>query len=685
MMKKFLVVCSVLVFCFSLHAESEKELIKKLPPPHRVWLTEEVVYIISSVEKEVFLQLESDRERDTFISAFWKQRNPNPNLPENEFKKEHYRRLAYVNNWFGKDSPAPGWRTDQGRIYITLGEAHSIERFESDNDLVPTVVWFYQGMAAKGLPDSFNVVFFKKDGIGEYELYSPVKFGPQALMRNFEGDATSYEAAYYALMDIQPQLAAVSLSLITGEPMGVNPSIASELLIREKIPETPQRNIKNIYASNFLKFRGQVEIDYADNFMESSSQLNVFRHPSGHYFIHYLIEPKRLSFEQYKDKYYTTLEISGNITDPSGKMLTQISRRIPLELSENQMRMVKDKLFSFQDMIPVIPGSYRLTIFLKNLTTKEFTSLEKDFVIPDREKLAISTLLLANRKAAAASSVVIKPFLFDGSHLLPSPRNDFLAADNLELFFQLHGLSEDLKQAGSLEISLFRRGEKVFTKERLLRDLGSLPDVLETLSLKGQSPAYYNLKVSLLDQKKSEIATENADFYITPQPSLPRPWVVSVPTAVGDFSVFLNELGRQYVQSGDLDKARPLLESAFRQNPDSVRFGGDYCQLLLQKKEFAKVKALALPQVKEKSRFEFALPLGHACQGLNEFDDAIAFYADFITHFGANINVFNQIGECYFQLGNAAEALKAWEKSLELNPKQPRIKEKVDGLKKTAK
>lgn len=684
-MKKLLVLCSVLVFCFSLHGESEKELIKKLPPPHRVWLSEEVVYIITSSEKEVFLQLESDRERDTFISAFWKQRNPNPNLPENEFKKEHYRRIAYANNWFGKDSPGPGWRTDMGRIYITLGEANNIERFENVNEIYPVIIWFYQGMAALGLPDSFNVVFFKQSGLGEYGLYSPIKFGPQALIRNYNGDPSNYMDAYNQLIEIEPQVATISLSLISNEPISNVPSLASDLLIREKIPQAPQRKINNIYAKNFLKFKGQIEVDYADNYMESSSQLNVVRHPSGHYFIHYLIEPKRLSFEQYKEKYYTTLEISGNITDPSGKMLTQISRRIPLELSENQMRMVKDKLFSYQDMIPVIPGSYRLTIFLKNLTTKEFTSMEKDFVIPAQEKLAISTLLLANRKADVSGSTVIKPFFFDGSHLLPSPRNDFLASDNLVLFFQLHGLSEDLIQTGSLEISFFRRGEKVFTKERLLRDLGSLPDVLETLSLKGQSPAYYNLKVSLLDQKKSEIATENADFYITPQPSLPRPWVVSVPTAVGDFSVFLNELGRQYVQSGDLDKARPLLESAFRQNSDSVRFGIDYCQLLLQKKEFAKTKAIALPMVKEKLRFEFALPLGHACQGLNEFDDAITFYADFITHFGANINVFNQIGECYFKLGNAAEALKAWEKSLELNPKQPLIKGKVAGLQKTAK
>jgi GWxTD domain-containing protein len=509
MMKKMLLAIAMLAMCFSLPSLSEKELISKLPPQHRRWLTEEVTYIITPSEKEVFLQLTSDRERDSFINAFWKQRNPNPNLPENEFKKEHYRRIAYANNWFGKDSPGPGWRTDMGRVYITLGEPHSIERYESDNDVYPTVVWFYQGMASKGLPDSFSVVFFKQHGLGEYELYSPVKYGPQALMRNYEGDATSYLDAYYALLDIQPQLAAVSLSLITGEPVGVTPSLASELLIREKIPETPQRNIKDIYASNFLKYKGQIEVDYADNFIESSSQLNVVRDRSGYYFIHYLIEPKRFSLEEYKGKYYTTIEISGNISDASGRMITQIARKIPIEISQSQMARVKDKLFSFQDMMPVIPGKFHITVFWKNLTTKEFTSMEKDFVIPAGDKLGMSALLLANRRSDAAGPAVYKPFRFSGSHLLPSPRNDFLSSDDLTVFLQLSGLTPELEKSGSLEFSLVRREEKVLSVTHSLREFSSLPDVIQTFPLKGYSAAYYTLRVALLDGARKELAAQN--------------------------------------------------------------------------------------------------------------------------------------------------------------------------------
>ncbi|HEX7503568.1 MAG TPA: tetratricopeptide repeat protein, partial [Acidobacteriota bacterium] len=409
------------------------------------------------------------------------------------------------------------------------------------------------------------------------------------------------------------------------------------------------------------------------------------RDRSGYYFVHYLIEPKRFSLEEYKGKYYTTIEISGNISDPSGRMITQIARKVPIELSQSQMARIKDKLFSFQDMIPVIPGKYRLTIFWKNLTTKEFTSMEKDFEIPATEKLGMSQLLLANRRSDAAGPAAYKPFRFGNSHLLPSPRSDFLAADDLTVFLQLYGLTPELEKNGSLEFSLVRREEKVLSVTRALRDLTSLPDVIETFPLKGYSPAYYTINVALLDGARKQIATETHDFYITPQPSLPRPWVVSVPTAADDFSQFLNELGRQYVQNRDPQRALPLLEKAFQKNPENTRFGIDYCQLLLQNKDYAKAKAVALPLVKDQSRFEFAMPLGMACQGLGEYADAITHYADAITHFGANINVFNQIGECFIQLGDTAQALKAWEKSLGLNPKQPLIREKVDSLKKSVK
>src|SRR6516225_11751193 len=102
-----------------------KKTLKELDTPYKTWLNEDVVYIISPEERRAFLQLETNEEREQFIEAFWLRRSSNPDLPENDFKEEHYRRIAYANEHFA--SGIPGWKTDRGRIYIIWGAPDEIE------------------------------------------------------------------------------------------------------------------------------------------------------------------------------------------------------------------------------------------------------------------------------------------------------------------------------------------------------------------------------------------------------------------------------------------------------------------------------------------------------------------------------------------------------------------------------
>ena len=112
---------------------SAREKPDDLPDVYKKWLDEEVVYIITPTEKEVFLQLKTNQERDTFIKAFWHQRDLLHGMPEGEARREHYRRLNRANRYFGRGSTKPGWKTDRGRAYIILGEPEDIQRFEGKN------------------------------------------------------------------------------------------------------------------------------------------------------------------------------------------------------------------------------------------------------------------------------------------------------------------------------------------------------------------------------------------------------------------------------------------------------------------------------------------------------------------------------------------------------------------------
>ncbi|HJX60273.1 MAG TPA: GWxTD domain-containing protein, partial [Thermodesulfobacteriota bacterium] len=102
-------------------------------------------YIMLPQEKEVFLTLRDDWERDIFMEAFWKQRDPTPGTPDNEFKAEHVQRFDHANKHFSRGAIREGWMTDMGRIHIILGPPASIERFEMTMGLYPTQVWYYYG------------------------------------------------------------------------------------------------------------------------------------------------------------------------------------------------------------------------------------------------------------------------------------------------------------------------------------------------------------------------------------------------------------------------------------------------------------------------------------------------------------------------------------------------------------
>src|ERR1017187_2294681 len=108
---------------------AQKAIKGEIHTAYKTWLDEDASYIISDEERKAFKSLSNDEEREAFIEQFWLRRNPNPDSPENEFREEHYRRIAYANEHFAAGKP--GWKTDRGHIYISFGKPDSIESHPS--------------------------------------------------------------------------------------------------------------------------------------------------------------------------------------------------------------------------------------------------------------------------------------------------------------------------------------------------------------------------------------------------------------------------------------------------------------------------------------------------------------------------------------------------------------------------
>jgi len=651
---------------------------RTLPLKYKKWLEEEAVYIITPKEKKVFLQLETDKNRDLFIKAFWKQRDPIPLTERNEFKDEHYKRLEYANRNFSRGTPIPGWKTDRGRIYIILGPPRDKQTYEDSSSAYPTTVWFYQGMSKYGLPDAFHVVFFKRRGVGDYKLYSPTMDGPQSLLAH--GIIIDNRLAYKELLRSVPTLARVSLSLIPGDSMpGGVPSMASDRLLNN-INSVPKEKVKDEYAEKLLMYKDIVEVEYSSNYIPNDSKISIIQDKSGIFFVNYLLEIDKFSLDYNEGRYFTKIAINGKISDLEGNIIFQYEKFSDLQFNKEQFDKIKSKKYSFQDIFPLVEGNCRFSLLVKNEASKEFTSVEKNITIPQSLSLQMSNLILAYRMEKKLSPDIKKAFKIDNFQLYPSAQNIFAPKDNLFLFFQIYGLNEQLRKEGTLEIVIYKGEEKFRARDKQLKEFESFEFFLEEFSLESFPPAYYKIRASLFNEKKQEIIYEEDYFSISPVAPIPRPWINSAILPPSGDPVYYHILGEQFINKRDIGKAKIFLEQAYRFNPTQIQFAMSYSTVLLILKDYKTVKEILTPFLM-KENYEVLELLARSYHALGKFEKAISYYKDHISHHGINYPALTLIGDCYYQLGDKEEALKAWEKSLEINPNQEKIKKLVDSIK----
>jgi GWxTD domain-containing protein len=666
-------------------SSGEKGQKPKLPESYKKWLDEEVVYIIAPMERDVFLKLQTDRERDMFIEAFWKQRDPTPGSPENEFKTEHFRRIAYADRYLGRDAPRPGWKTDRGRIYIILGEARDIQRFEGKSSTYDAEVWFYQGKTDMGLPAGFNLVFFKEGGQGEYKLYSPVGDGPQALLAGYFG-GPDYERAYEKLREVEPNLAAVSLSLVPGEggELYGRPSMSSDLLI-QRVESAAVRNVEAKYAQKFLQYKDLVEVEYTANYLDSDSLIKVFRDPSGLYFVHYAVEPRRLSVNQYESKYYTTLKVNGRVTTADGRLVHQFDKTVSLDLTAEQMSEANRAPFDFQDLFPLLGGDYSLSVLIKNEASKEFTSVEQALRIPQGGTAVQMTQPLLGYRVSRLEPAErrMKAFRVGPFQVYCQPNRVFTKKETLAVLFQLNDLADEVGAGGEIRIEFLKDGQPFRDIRRKPSDYPELPNVLEEVSLADFPPAHYTVRVSVA-KAGTVIVSAAEEFDLSFAESVPRPWFSSriLPEA-GD-PVYAEIMGSQLFNLGRFDEARGFLEKAFQRKPESEDAATNLARVYLAlQNPSAVVKTLAPFTTPEKTaKYDTCLLAAEALKRTGEFGRAIELLDKAVAHYGVNALLLNATGECYAGLKKTKEALMAFEKSLELSPDQAEIQKRVAELKK---
>jgi GWxTD domain-containing protein len=655
-----------------------------LPEKYRTWIDEEVVYIITPTERQVFLDLTTDRDRDFFIEAFWRHRDPSPGTDRNEYREEHDRRRAYaVKHFLGAGKP--GWKTDRGKVYIILGEPRSQRSYNGLSSIYPAEEWSYQGLAIPGLPQEFNLLFFQKNGIGDFVLYDPAADGPWSLLPSSKVDPNDYIGSYQMLSAIEPELARASISLIPNETIASFPSLRSSVIL-QNLDTAATRTVEDLWARKLKDYRSLVEVEYSANYMASGSLLQVIQDPSGVPFVHFAIQPKAISVAEEANGVVTDLLFNGILTDLQGRTVYQFDKKIPFRFSRDQFEKLRQRPFCFADVFPILPGEYKLSVLMKNSVSKEFTTLEASVRFPSAFPAPrLSPLFLAfNATRLPAPPAVPKPFVVRDVQLYGDPEATFIAKDTLHIYAQVLGLLSGLKAKGSIKFAVEKDGAEIASNVQALAGNPDPQNFLEVFPLAKIGPGYYRAVVLLLDDGQRVLDRQARDFQVSPVEFVPRPWLQaqSLIEAGGRARVDAI-LGRQRLNLGDPPGALPWLEKASAADPKNAAYAYDLGRALFALDRMSDAWAVLQPLLGgAKENLDLAVLIGRTEQALGRYEEALKVYLEALAGFGQQVQILNDLGECFARLGRKDDAASAWKKSLEAEPNQAAIREKLAALEK---
>jgi GWxTD domain-containing protein len=680
-------------------AASADDRVENLPKQDRAWLEEEVVYIITNLERDVFLDLKSQEERDLFIKAFWDRRDPNPATLENEFMTEHYRRLEYAIRTLGRDSTRPGWRTDRGRYYIILGEPAEIQRYDGSNEVVTIELWIYSGDTKAGLPPRFNLLFFKDNDIGEYRLYHPFGDGPHSLLHDGFSLRTNQNQALDLLETISVDLAKASLTVDLTEPTAdmffarntrdplmdqVRPSLTVDRNLAE-IEEYATKKVNTNYLDGYLKFGNRVSADYSFNYIANRATFAVLEGPGGTSFIHYSIEvaPEHLTLERNDEgtAFYTTLQVGLELRNREGQLLA-VTENLPfLELTASQFEQAKAYPFAYRDSFPVLPGEYQVNVVLRNRASKQYTVAEAAVTAPTPSTApGLTELVLASKvdERLDTPEDAHKTYQLGWFEIDPVVEDAFTVGSTIHAVTQVRNPTSESRVRFSLH-----SGEAVLYAEEKDVVEGETRAVAAALSIVGVEPGPLGLLVELLDGSGAVQDSRTREITVSPRTSIPRAGFVYRRSFGTDSPGLLDmTLGEQLMARGRIDEAEERLRRAVEAaNPQLTMAKWKLASALLFKREADEALSLLLPLEKEyANQVEVVEGLGFSYYIKEDFSRAAPFLEQAKALRPPDTSLLNALGDCYQRLSDPLKARENFERSLELNPQQDGVKARLKML-----
>ncbi len=512
-----------------------KALKEELKGSYKTWVDQDVRWIITDEEMSAFKHLSNDEERDQFIENFWLRRNPNPDSPDNEFREEHYARIAYANEHFAAGKS--GWRTDRGHMYIAYGKPDSIDSHPSggsyerpmeegggNTSTFPFEIWHYRYL--EGIGDNIDIEFVDTCMCGDYHM---------TIDRSEKDALKTVAGAGQTLMESMGQankadrFSGGGLEQLGKGPGGQdNQSKQFDRLDRfAKLQAPPVIKFKDLesYITQSKILTGKPFIfDVRTDYVKITNDTILIP-------LTLQIHNQDITFNS-KDNVSTgAVNILGRVSTIAGRVIQTFEDTVSVPVPSELLARTQLQQSVYWKALPLKPGLYKVDVVIKDVNQPDHIGVWKRSInVPkyDDEQLASSSLILADQMYRVPSKDIgAGNFVIGNTHVRPrvsaslSVPISFKQNQNLNFWMQVYnlGIGENKQNSATIQylITDLATNKLVLDTSESTNKLSPNADQVtleKSLPLASLQPGKYQVSIKVNDGVKKQRIAQTAPFTV---------------------------------------------------------------------------------------------------------------------------------------------------------------------------
>jgi GWxTD domain-containing protein len=514
----------------------QKALKQELKGVYKKWVDEDVRWIITDQEMQAFKSLSNDEERDQFIENFWLRRNPNPDSPENEYREEHYARIAYANEHFAAGKP--GWRTDRGHIYIAYGKPDNIDSHPSggsyerpmeegggNTSTFPFEIWHYRYL--EGIGDNIDIEFVDTCMCGDYHMTID-RSEKDALKHTPGAGQTLYEQMGQAKQS--ERFSGGGLEQLGAGPMSQqNQSKQFDRLDRYAkllaAPEIKFKDMESFMTTSKILTGPPFLFDVRTDYVKVTNDTILVP-------VTLQIRNSDITFTNKDGVAMGTVNILGRVSNLNHKPIQTFEDTVGVQVPSELLARKKNDLSVWWKSLPLRPGLYKIDIVIKDVNNPDHIGRwQRSLNVPryDDDRLASSSLILAGTmERVPTRDIGAGNFVIGDTHIVPRVPTGvavpvtFHRGQSLNFWMQVYnlGIDEKSKQNGATieyQILDLATNKTILQSQELTSKTSPNSDqvtIEKSLPLASLEPGKYQVNIKVNDGITKQQIAESAPFIV---------------------------------------------------------------------------------------------------------------------------------------------------------------------------